>query len=271
MPGLYRVRVCAVGTEEDMLLLNRTLLENVDEFEIPEDRPPYSLKELHDAVLRYAVYEKGEGSSMVYAMITPHAFGHADKITFDMLRLDDTLYAALFAYECADGFQQEDWLRLHKRCGLLPFFALYAGADYAQPKGEMSFCNGQVTDSWNRMAAAWMYLFEDYEAGLVDEDAVARLKEIEQRLTDTAIDTEDGVAALLTTCRDNLEQCAAGLTVTGAQLRAAVDAHDFPLQLKLQRSVADALLWDCARNARRLACLDYTLESWRNRDQNSLF
>ena len=76
MPGLYRVRVCAVGTEEDMLLLNRTLLENVDEFEIPEDRPPYSVKELHDAVLRYAAYEKGEGSTMVYPMITPHAFGH---------------------------------------------------------------------------------------------------------------------------------------------------------------------------------------------------
>ena len=46
MKELHRARVVAIGSEEDMAAVCRTLLANCDWLEIPDDRPPYSLEEL---------------------------------------------------------------------------------------------------------------------------------------------------------------------------------------------------------------------------------
>lgn len=266
MPGLCRVRVCAVGTEGDMLRLNRVLLENVDEYEEPDDRPPYSLKELYDAVLRYTAWEKGEGATFVYGMISPHVFGRAERGTYEMLRLNGELYAALFTYECTDGVQQEDWMALHKQCGHLPMFVMYASAEFDRPKGEMILSNGQLTEDWTRMPLIWFYLFEDYEAGLVDEDAILRLRTLEKTLHASGF---MDVAALLDACRENLTVAGRGLEIKSEELQHCIAEGRYAHQLALQRMVADGLLWDCPRNARRIACLDYVIDAWKNRDNRA--
>ena len=55
MATIHRTRIAAIGCEEDMLRLCRVMLENVDRYEEPEERPPYTLEELtmrSDSVLR---------------------------------------------------------------------------------------------------------------------------------------------------------------------------------------------------------------------------
>ena len=54
MATLHRTRLVAIGCEEDMQRLCRVLLENVDRYEEPEDRQPYTLEELYAQVRKCA-------------------------------------------------------------------------------------------------------------------------------------------------------------------------------------------------------------------------
>ena len=65
MKELHRARVVAIGSEEDMAAVCRTLLANCDWLEIPDDRPPYSLEELRQQVKKHAEELGGEERSIL--------------------------------------------------------------------------------------------------------------------------------------------------------------------------------------------------------------
>lgn len=69
MKELHRARVVAIGSEEDMAAVCRTLLANCDWLEIPDDRPPYSLEELRQQVKQHAEELGGEESGFYYGMV----------------------------------------------------------------------------------------------------------------------------------------------------------------------------------------------------------
>ena len=75
MKELHRARVVAIGSEEDMAAVCRTLLANCDWLEIPDDRPPYSLEELRQQVKQHAEELGGEESGFYYGMVARYTYG----------------------------------------------------------------------------------------------------------------------------------------------------------------------------------------------------
>lgn len=115
MKELHRARVVAIGSEEDMAAVCRTLLANCDWLEIPDDRPPYSLEELRQQVKQHAEELGGEESGFYYGMVARYTYGDADNRTcrFDIARQPSGLWTACFHYDGETPFQSEDWLYLH--------------------------------------------------------------------------------------------------------------------------------------------------------------
>ena len=122
MPNLHRARVVAIGTEADMLRLNRALLHNMDALEDIEDGPAPTLEEIYQQVHKTAQYEGAQDSTFLYDMIavTPYGDAEDESCRYTMRKEPCGLYTACFAYEGETAFQVEDWLRLHVQCGRLP-------------------------------------------------------------------------------------------------------------------------------------------------------
>lgn len=260
MGSMHRIRVVAIGSEADMVRLNRTLLLNGGWLREPEDRPPYTLAELYAQVRQRAEWETGD--SFLYAMLSGTPFGEAEPgARYDLIRADEDLWAACFTYDSAERFQGEDWLRLHNRCDRLPMFALHADADFAGDKGEIIFTNGMMREGWARMAEGWLWLTDQYEAGLSPEEAVRRLERLEKAMARE--DWDQSVPELLESCMENLRSVEAAGNVTAAMLEECLARQDYALFLERQAALADTLLWDTARNARYLAVLRQDLDAWR--------
>ena len=181
MKELHRARVVAIGSEEDMAAVCRTLLANCDWLEIPDDRPPYSLEELRQQVKKHAEELGGEESGFYYGMVARYTYGDADNRTcrFDIARQPSGLWTACFHYDGETPFQSEDWLYLHEHAGRVPMLAIHACADFAADKGMTVFTGGQTLDEWSQMAEIWFWLMEQYEIGNPPEEAVQHLKKLE--------------------------------------------------------------------------------------------
>jgi len=78
MPNLHRARVVAIGTEADMLRLNRALLNNMDALEDIEDGPAPTLEDIYQQVRKTAQYEGAQDSTFLYDMIVPSPYGDAE-------------------------------------------------------------------------------------------------------------------------------------------------------------------------------------------------
>ena len=148
MKELHRARVVAIGSEEDMAAVCRTLLANCDWLEIPDDRPPYSLEELRQQVKKHAEELGGEESGFYYGMVARYTYGDADNRTcrFDIARQPSGLWTACFHYDGETPFQSEDWLYLHEHAGRVPMLAIHACAD----GGNLVLADGTVR---NRQSA----------------------------------------------------------------------------------------------------------------------
>ena len=148
MKELHRARVVAIGSEEDMAAVCRTLLANCDWLEIPDDRPPYSLEELRQQVKQHAEELGGEESGFYYGMVARYTYGDADNRTcrLDIARQPSGLWTACFHYDGETPFQSEDWLYLHEHAGRVPMLAIHACADFAADKGMTVFTGGQTLD-----------------------------------------------------------------------------------------------------------------------------
>ena len=262
MPNLHRARVVAIGTEADMLRLNRALLNNMDALEDIEDGPAPTLEDIYQQVHKTAQYEGAQDSTFLYDMIavTPYGDAEDESCRYTMRKEPCGLYTACFAYEGETAFQVEDWLRLHVQSGRIPMLALRASWDFALDKGMVIISGGHVHDNWDRMAESWLWLLHQYEFGYPPEEAVARLQKLQSTLEREDFDMS--ISELLESCVENLTYLGDTSDITQESLVAARDARDFALLFEMIARVGETALWETEHNARWLACLESVQEAW---------
>lgn len=266
MAGLFRSRVTAIGTEEDMLRLNRMLLRNHGcEEDNPDDAPPLTLEGMVEKIRQLAQWEGAGEDGFLYEMVTPRPYGEADpaESRYILRREACGLWTASFVYEGAEPFQPEDWLSLHTRCGRIPMLALHASWDFAQAKGLTIFTGGQTLENWDRMAECWLWLIAQYECGYPPEEAVRRLEKLNVTLEREDFDLS--MEELLESCMDNLRRVEDVSDVTAETLAATARAKDFMALFEMQARVAETALWETEHNAKWLANLEVILDAWRAR------
>ncbi|MBP3636326.1 MAG: hypothetical protein J6K13_02060 [Clostridia bacterium] len=262
MASLHRARVVAIGTEADMIRLNRALLTTQDWLEEPEDGPALTLEELYRQVHERAQFEGTADSTFLYDMVTAMPFGEAtdESCRYTMRQESCGLYTACFAYEGETAFQPEDWLSLHKRCGMMPMLALRAGWDFAADKGLVIISGGRIHDNWDRMAESWLWLLHQYEFGYPPEEAVERLAKLEKTLEREDFDMS--ISELLESCVENLEYLGDTSDITAESLQAAKEQQDFDLLFEMIARIGETALWETEHNARWIACLEAVQEAW---------
>ena len=266
MSTINRARVCTLGTQEDMIRLCRTLLDNCQWFDEPEDdKPNLTLDQLTALIAKHARLEGSDESTFCYPMVSAHPYGDAVGSTcrLTIRKHPAGLYLALFAYDSETPFQPEDWLDLHRQVKLLPMMALYANDDFGLEKGMKIFAGGRVGDDWDRMGEAFMYLIAGYEEGYPPQEAVARLRKLRKTLEREDFDLTIG--GILRGCMENLTALqedtadSVALTADMQQLRAEKDYESlFHLYLRL----IEAELWDIQHVDRHLACIEAAYKAW---------
>lgn len=261
-----RSRVCAFGSEADMMTLCRALLENRGW--LPEeqaDEPEMTLQQLVERVHHHARMEGGEDCTFFYDMVAEHPYGAAlaSVCRFEVKKHPSGVWTACFAYGGDTSFQPEDWQRLHRQCKGLPMLAMYADWDFGLEKGMKIFAGGKTRDDWSRMAEVWLWLMAEYEIGYPPEEAVERLRRLR-----TTIDREEfdmTIGEMLQACIDNLtdlDEETADPAELQAQMRACREEKDFTELFRLYCRVAETALWETAHNHRWIANLTAVLEAW---------
>ena len=76
MGKLHRARVVAVGSQQDMLRMVRTMLDNGDWLHEEEEyAPPETLQRRLEQVARHARWEGGEFCGFLAELISPNPYG----------------------------------------------------------------------------------------------------------------------------------------------------------------------------------------------------
>ena len=266
MSASNRARVCTLGTQEDMVRLCRTLLDNCQWFDEPEDdKPDLTLEELIALIGKHARLEGGNESTFCYQMIGPRPYGDAVASTCRMnIRRHPTgLYLALFAYDSETPFQPEDWVNLHRQMKMLPMMALYANDDFGLEKGMKIFAGGRVGDDWDRMGEAFLFLIANYEEGFPPDEAVARLRKLRKTLEREDFDLTIG--GILRGCLENLESLQEDVSdaeALTADMQTFRQEKDYESLFNLYLRLIEAELWDIQHVDRHLACLEATYDAW---------
>jgi len=268
-PHLYTARVAAVGSEEDMIRLCRSLLSNCDWLEDQdEDLPPLKLPELLEQIAHHSAQEGGQNCEFLYGMVAHHVYGEAqdDSCRFAIRQEPCGLWTARFCYDGETPCQTEDWLRLHNQCGRVPMLILRAGWDFSRDKGMLILTGGHVQEDWNRMGEIWLWLIEAYECGYPPEEAVRRLEKLEKTLERE--DFDQSITEILQGCIDNLHDLTDHLSDSEflrKMLAECREKQDWEGLFVLQCRVAETVLWETEHHARWLANLEAVLEAWENR------
>ncbi len=259
MASFHKFRVAAVGNEADTLRLNRALLDNGGWLHEPKDRPPYKVQELFEQIQEHARWESGD--TFLYSMISIPAFGSAESgARCEQFQVASDLWVTVFSYSSTNSFQQGDWMRLHMQCDRLPLFVLQAEEHFAGDKGELIFTNGQVQEDWSRMAESWLWLVDAYEAGLPPEETLSRLKKVQKAMVQE--DWAQSIGELLQSCVDNLQEVSIRGQVTDDMLNTCLKNQDYEGFFALEYAVADAFLWDAAREKKYAAILAECIRVW---------
>lgn len=266
MATLNRARVCTLGTQEDMIRLCRTLLDNCQWFDEPEDdKPGLSLEQLTVLIAKHARLEGTGESTFCYPMVTVRPYGDAITSTcrLSIRKHPCGLYLALFAYDSETPFQHEDWLNLHRQLKLLPMLALYANNDFGLEKGMKIFAGGRVGDDWDRMGEAFMYLIAGYEEGYPPEESVARLRKLRKTLEREDFDLTIG--GILRGCIENLTELEADVSdveALSADMQRFRQEKDYESLFQLYLRLIESELWDIQHVDRHLACLEAAYDAW---------
>ncbi len=264
-----RSRVCAVGGEEDMRVLCRTLLENRGWLPMPaEGEPPLTLEQLMALVRRHARKEGGESCTFFYDMVAPHPYGAAlaSVCQLEVRRHPCGVWTACFSYGGDTPFQAEDWLSFHRQCGNVPMLAMYANWDFGLEKGMKRFVGGKAGDDWSCMGETWMWLMAEYEDGYPPEESVLRLEKLQRTLEREDFDMT--IDELLTACIDRLtaiDRDTADAAALTAQMHRCRQEKDFTGLLRLYLRVAESVLWETGHVDRWLANLTADRHAWRAR------
>lgn len=266
MSNLYRTRVCAIGSEEDIRVLLIRMLENFGVYEEPEDRSPYTRAELEAWVRREAGENGGPGDTFLYEMIAPLCYGDAEPGTCRLTVQEHASgrWTACFAYDSQHSFQPHEWLDLHNHAGRMLMTALRASDDFLLDKGEVIFTGGSVLDNWNQMTECWLFLIEQYECGLPPQDAVRHLKRLERILEEEEYDA--GIEEILLSCK-HLIQSLMMTEEDAAELKTAMAAcmarGDFERLYEFEYAIVESVLWETEHHNKYLACLDTVLDAWK--------
>ena len=266
MANLNRARVCTLGTQEDMIRLCRTLLDNCQWFDEPEDnQPTLTLEQLTALIAKHARMEGTDESTFFYPMVTSHPYGDAITATcrLSIRKHPAGLYLALFTYDSETAFQPEDWVSLHRQVKMLPMMALYANDDFGLEKGKKLFVGGRVGDDWDRMGEAFLYLIAGYEEGYPPEEAVSRLRKLRKTLEREDFDMTIG--GILRGCMENLEELSADMDdheAVAADMQQFRQEKDYESLFHLYMRIIEAELWDIQHVDRHLACLEATYDAW---------
>ncbi len=266
MSALNRARVCTIGTQEDMIRLCRTLLDNCQWYEEREDdRPDLTLEELQAIIARHAREEGGADASFCYDMVAERPYGDAaaPSCRLRITRHATGLWLALFSYDSDTRFQPEDWVQLHRQLRMLPMMAMYANDDFGLEKGMKLFAGGRMGDDWDRMGEAWLWLIAGYEEGYPPEEAVERLRKLRKTLDREDFDLTIG--ELLGSCIDNLRTLEEELSDTAA-LTAAMQQYraekDYESLFRLYLLIVEGELWDISHVSKHTTCLQATNAAW---------
>lgn len=254
MARTYRARVAAVGSEADMALLCRAMLENARY----EEEPPRHLDGLTEAIRRLAAEEGGPDCGFLYEMITRRTHGSAEEDTcrFTVRQEPSGLWTALFCYDSQTPFQPEDWLRLHARCNRLPMLILRACEDFDREKGLLALTGGRVQEEWSRMEECWLWLMTRYGEARTEETG-RQLMRLSRLMEDE--EYELSVHELLTRCGrflTRLRERTADAELLRAQLTDAANARDYQTLFSLQCLIAEAALWEAEQADRWLRCIE---------------
>ena len=266
MATLNRARVCTIGTQEDMIRLCRTLLDNCQWFDEPEDdKPDLSLEALLALIAKHARLDGTDESTFCYPMIGLRTYGDAIAATcrLTIRRHPCGLFLALFAYDSETPFQHEDWLNLHRQMKMLPMMALYANDDFGLEKGMKIFAGGRVGDDWDRMGEAFLYLIAGYEEGFPPEEAIARLRKLRKTLEREDFDLTIG--GILRGCMENLESLQEDVSdaeALSADMQTFRQEKDYESLFHLYLRLIEAELWDIQHVDRHLACLEAVYDAW---------
>lgn len=259
-------RVCAVGSEADMMTLCRALLTNRGW--LPEENaeePELTLEQLVALVHRHARKEGGEDCGFFYDMVAEHPYGAAltTACRFEVRRHPSGVWTACFTYGGDTSFQPEDWLELHRQCGCVPMLAMYADWDFGLEKGMKRFVGGKMGDDWSRMGEVWLWLTAAYEDGYPPEEAVARLRKL--RTTLEREDFDMTIGDLLSACEENLRQLdeeTGDAEALRADMQRCREEKDFTELLRLYLRIAETALWEADHYKRWLAALTAAREAW---------
>lgn len=261
-----RSRVCAFGSEADMMTLCRALLENRGWLPEPEaDAPEITLGDLTALVARHSRKEGGEACTFFYDMVAEHPYGAAlaSSSQLTVSKHPSGVWTALFSYGGDTPFQPEDWQRLHRQCKGLPMLAMYADWNFGLEKGMKIFAGGKTRDDWSRMAEVWLWLMAEYEVGYPPEEAVERLRKLRTTLEREEFDMTIG--EMLQSAIDNLTELGeetADPASLQEQMRACREAKDYTELFGLYLRIAETVLWETNHNHRWIACLESVLAAW---------
>ena len=265
---LNRVRVCAVGTKEDMRNLCHVLLSNCGALlpEDEEDRAELTLDELKAMILQYTSENADEFDTFAYEMLSTMRYGDAEPGTCRLNIKEEPcgLWTACFSYDSQNQFQIHEWLDLHKRCGKVLMVAQRAAWEFGLDKGEIILVGGETMDNWDGMNECWLWLIPQYECGYPPEEAVARLEKLEKTLEREESDMT--IEELLRSCMDNLNAIALEVEdgqALYASMMASLEKRDYVGVLEMQHLVAESVLWETEHNAKWLACLETVLDAWK--------
>lgn len=266
MAEMHHIRVCALGSERDMLHLLHVMLENAGALDDePGEGPAKTREELETMVHQLAHWEGGPEDGFLYDLITTRPFGSADAPSTSLIIREEAcgLWTACFDFESVDNFQVEDWMALHLRCNRMLMAAQYASHTFGLEKGSVLLCGGRAMDSWDTMGECWMWLIAQYECGFPPEEAVERLRKLQKTL-----DAEDfgmTIDELLESCVQVLEDTAdavADPAMIREGLHEAVARRDYQRLLSIQVSVAESVLWQTEHNHKWLANLQAVRDAW---------
>ena len=266
MSASNRARVCTLGTQEDMVRLCRTLLDNCQWFDEPEeDKPDLTLEQLLALIAKHARLDGSDESTFCYPMVGPRPYGAAVASTcrLTIRRHPTGLNLALFAYDSETPFQPEDWAALHREVKLLPMMALYGYDDFGLEKGMKIFAGGRVGDDWDRMGEAFLFLIANYEEGFPPDEAVARLRKLRKTLEREDFDLTIG--GILQGCIENLESLQEDVSDAEAlmsDMQTFRQEKDYESLFNLYLRLIEAELWDIQHVDRHLACLEATYNAW---------
>lgn len=261
-----RSRVCAIGSEEDMLLLCRTLLNNRGWLEEPEEGlPPLTLEQLIGQIHHHAHKEGGEECTFFYDMVAEHPYGAAlaEVCRMDIRRHPTGMWTACFIYGGDTSFQAEDWLSLHRQCRGLLMLAMYADWDFGLEKGMKIISGGKVYDEWSHMAETWLWLMAAYEVGFPPEESVERLRKLRRTFEREEFDMTIG--EVLLSAIDNLTELGE-MTADPAALAAEIGRcraeKDFTGLMDVYLLIAGTVLWETAHNHLWIANLKAVHDAW---------